>query len=409
MSGKIVAFPNMSQDTKEGKRKRGARSDGRVQRSWQFEKLENGERVRVFFYGKSGAEADRKMEAFKKAYYAEKEAIEKKNREIEELGAMAKYLGVTVSAWLDIWKEKYKGDFKSIITETGYDSAIKRINKHIGDMKLEDVRDIHIQAIFRELSDKSKSLISKTNRILYNAFAKAVKNRLIRDNPLEDFDLPIGKEGTHRALESWECDFIIENWQEHKSFRWATVMILSGVRTGEFAAIDVDDIQIDNRVIEIDDSVSFGKNQPERKGTTKTKSGIRTVPICDLLLEVISYSIGQVNKGPLFLMDNNQPLTKIGIRRAFDYLNRHLERYAKEKGYNYIKVRPHDCRHTYATALYDAGVDVKTAQYLLGHSNIHTTLQLYTHLSHQKMKEGVGHIVSYLNKWVTDIPGSDLE
>ncbi len=152
------------------------------------------------------------------------------------------------------------------------------------------------------------------------------------------------------------------------------------------------------------DSVSFGKNQPIRKGTTKTKAGIRTAPICDLLLEVIEYTMSMVDKGPLFLMDNGSPITKIGMRRSFEYLNRHLLEHAKNTGNSFTRIRPHDCRHTYATALYDAGVDVKTVQYLLGHSDIHTTLQLYTHLSRQKLNKGVKHILSYLNKWVTDIP-----
>lgn len=405
MNSKIIAFPSKGPGEEPiKKRRRGERKDGLIQRSWQYERLDTGERDREYFYGKSGAEADRKKEAFKKAYYEEKDAIEKKKKEIQELGPMADYLGVTVSVWLNVWKQKYKGEFKSIITETSYNSGIQRINKHIGEMKLEDVRDIHIQPIFREISNKSKSLISKEYRILFNAFAKAVKNKIIQDNPMEDFDLPEGSEGTHRELELWECEYIIANWKEHKAFRWALFMILTGARTGELAAIDCDNVYLEKRVIEINDSVTFGKNQPIRKGTTKTKAGIRLVPICDLLYEALEYSMGLVDEGALFRMENGSPITKIGMRRAFEYLNRHIQKHAKITGNAFIKIRPHDCRHTYATALYDAGVDVKTAQYLLGHSDIHTTLQLYTHLSQRKLKKGVGHILSYLNKWVIDLP-----
>lgn len=43
-------------------------------------------------------------------------------------------------------------------------------------------------------------------------------------------------------------------------------------------------------------------------------------------------------------------------------------------------------RHTYATLLYDAGVDVKSAQRYLGHANLELTLKVYTHLT--KYKEG---------------------
>ena len=50
-------------------------------------------------------------------------------------------------------------------------------------------------------------------------------------------------------------------------------------------------------------------------------------------------------------------------------------------------VTPHILRHTYATKLYYAGVDLKTAQYLLGHSNIQITLEIYTHLDKLKTND----------------------
>lgn len=413
MVNKIIAFPVKAQeDQPKKKKRRGERADGLIQRSWQYIRLDNGERDRVYFYGRSGAEADRKKEAFIKAYNEEKEALEKKKKELEELGPMAEYLGVTVSVWLDAWKAKYK-TFKSIITETAYDTAIKRIKRHIGEMKLEDVRDIHIQPIFREIEEKSKATISKTHRTLRQAFSKARKNKIIRDNPMDDFELPDGADdGTHRELEAWECDFIIKQWRVHRSFRWALTMILSGMRIGEMAAIDPEDIHLDTQAINIDDSISFGKNQPIRKGTTKTEAGVRSVPICDLLYEVFEYSLSQVSEGPLFRMKNGKPITKVGIRRAFETLNRYMGKQAEASKNNYIAIRPHDCRHTYATALYDAGLfekDLKYVQYLLGHKNIQTTLQLYTHLTRQRMRKGFGTVVSLLNKWVTEIPPHKIE
>lgn len=412
MNGKIIAFPASAvnqEEKKSKKRKRGERKDGRIQRSWQYTRLDNGETDREWFYGHTGAEVDRKKAEFQKAYYEQKEEMERKKKELEELGPMAEYLGISVSGWLTAWMEKYKGEFNNIITESGYTSRINRINKFIGDMKIEDVRDIHIQPIFRDIAGKSKSLISKHYRILFNAFAKAAKNKIIKENPMEDFELPDGTEGTHRELEPWECDFIISKWRVHRSYRWALYMILTGSRTGEIAAMDPNDILLDKRTIRIDDSVTFGKNQPIRKGTTKTEAGVRDVPICDLLYELVEDSLRNAKETSLFRMTNGNPITKIGMRRAFETLNRHIEKYANETGNEFIAIRPHDCRHTYATALYDADVDVKTAQYLLGHKNIQTTLDLYTHLSERKMRKGVKSLVTYLNKWVTEIPPQESE
>ena len=57
---------------------------------------------------------------------------------------------------------------------------------------------------------------------------------------------------------------------------------------------------------------------------------------------------------------------------------------------------PHCLRHTYATMLYDAGVDVLTAKEFLGHSDIKTTLSIYTHLSAEKSQSDIGKLNKYL-------------
>lgn len=72
------------------------------------------------------------------------------------------------------------------------------------------------------------------------------------------------------------------------------------------------------------------------------------------------------------------------------------DKYRAETGLN---ITPHQLRHAYATTLYDAGIDIKTAQYLLGHANIQTTMDIYTHLS-QSRQDAAADI---LNKFVSNL------
>ena len=58
---------------------------------------------------------------------------------------------------------------------------------------------------------------------------------------------------------------------------------------------------------------------------------------------------------------------------------------------------PHDLRYTYATILYDAGVDVLTAAALLGHDDVSVTMGIYTQLSHGKKKEGVEKFLEFMS------------
>lgn len=55
---------------------------------------------------------------------------------------------------------------------------------------------------------------------------------------------------------------------------------------------------------------------------------------------------------------------------------------------------PYDLRHTYCTMLYDADVDVKTAQYLMGHKTLDMTMRIYTHLSKQKQQRSYDKLMN---------------
>ncbi len=60
-------------------------------------------------------------------------------------------------------------------------------------------------------------------------------------------------------------------------------------------------------------------------------------------------------------------------------------------------ITPHIFRHTYATILYNAGVDVKSAQRFMGHADINVTFKIYTHLSAQKEQEAIDSLNKHLN------------
>ena len=79
-----------------------------------------------------------------------------------------------------------------------------------------------------------------------------------------------------------------------------------------------------------------------------------------------------------------------------------LKKAKEEKGaiWHDFSFTCHDLRHTYATALYDAGVPVKAAQYFLGHADVRVTLDLYTHLSKEREEKSREQAIEYLDKWL---------
>lgn len=72
------------------------------------------------------------------------------------------------------------------------------------------------------------------------------------------------------------------------------------------------------------------------------------------------------------------------------------------KNFNIDKdITPHTFRHTYGTMLHYAGADIKTAQYLLGHSSIQVTMDIYTHLENESINSSVDKISRYLSNKLT--------
>ncbi|MBQ7901176.1 MAG: tyrosine-type recombinase/integrase, partial [Clostridia bacterium] len=114
-------------------------------------------------------------------------------------------------------------------------------------------------------------------------------------------------------------------------------------------------------------------NKPILEDKTKTENSKRTVILLDRLAEKLPKN----KEGLLFGNDDGTPLTK----KQFAY------RWKKYQDTYNVKLTAHQLRHAYATMLFEAGVDVKDAQELMGHSDINLTRQIYTHIRNERKEE----------------------
>ena len=149
------------------------------------------------------------------------------------------------------------------------------------------------------------------------------------------------------------------------------------------------------------------------------------LPICKALYAALISVPAEKRTGFVCLSAKGKQLTESAVSRALDTFCRVLERILngepptqrgrrtdieRRKAAREKKLPPkerkqfsftaHDLRHTYATALYDAGVPVKAAQYFLGHADIRVTLDLYTHLSKEREAASRNQMVKYLDDWL---------
>ena len=159
------------------------------------------------------------------------------------------------------------------------------------------------------------------------------------------------------------------------------VRLYTGLRRGEILALQYKDIDREHDLINVTKSVWHDPNDPKLK-EPKT-AAMRAIEADNKKLKDV------LPKGPAndFIFGGKQPWTAHKTQRA-------LERYERIHG---IKVTPHQLRHRYATILYEAGIDDRMAMELLGHANISTTRNVYTHISTRKKEARTRTLNAFLN------------
>lgn len=114
---------------------------------------------------------------------------------------------------------------------------------------------------------------------------------------------------------------------------------------------------------------------------------------------------------PKKIRENATPQEIRRHQKRLELYKEKVERREKEQENQItVNIRMHDFRDDFATALYDSGLmerDIKMAQYLLGHKDIKTTMDIYVHLTEERKKKSASEMVDFLDGWVKQI-GPDL-
>ena len=395
-----------------GRKRKGERPDGLIQVSLQIGYKDDGRPARKYFYGHSRAEAERKRDEYK-ARLASGFSLD---------------VNMTVSQWIDIFLRTYRSRVNEAYLKSD-ERPYRRLEAVLGRMRLLDVRESHLQDALNDVSGMSFSTVDKYRQAIQRLFERARKNKLIADNPAADLIMPPFVKGSHRALERWEIELIVDNWNTKASHAglWMMLMLLCGLRRGEMMALTWDAVDLVNRTLEVRRVAVIRKNRVKIEERAKTDAGLRTLPLCKVLCDALLTVPEEKRIGYVCLSAKGLPLTESAYERGAETFCRVLERILngepptqrgrrtdverkkteKEKDLplkerKVFSFTAHDLRHTYATALYDAGVPVKAAQYFLGHADIRITLELYTHLSKERESASRLQMVKYLDKWLLD-------
>lgn len=302
----------------------------------------------------------------------------------------------TVDAWYAQWMELYKKPKGLTAKSLGmYDEKYKKyIKPAIGHMKLKNVRDVHLQKILNGQAGMSGSHVKKIRMVLQELFKRARQSRLIVYDPAELLTLPNMAVHKRRPITEEERKAILAVAETHRSGLWILTLLYTGMRPGETAALTWGDVDFDRNEIHVHAARESGMTNAIK--APKTASGVRDIPIHAALLPKLQAARRRPSDY-VFPTGAGNPQNENSLRRLWTGFKRDLDIYmgAETKRNKIITsvvsddLTPYCLRHTFCTDLQRAGVPINVAKELMGHADIQTTANIYTHkdgkILHQNM------------------------
>ena len=180
------------------------------------------------------------------------------------------------------------------------------------------------------------------------------------------------------------------------------ILFKTGLRISEFVGLTLNDIDMQDRKIKVNHQLQRKRNMEYVIEDTKTTSGTREIPMSDEVYACFQRIIAnrkKVKKEPmingkcgfLYLDKNDMPMVALHWEKYFQHI---CEKYNSIYKVQMPKVTPHVCRHTFCSNMAKSGMNPKTLQYLMGHSDIGVTLNTYTHIGYDDAKEELKRVAN---------------
>lgn len=328
--------------------------------------------------------------------------LESEIRKVEEQHRSLTATDMTVYDLVE-WYTANKAGVKAT-TRTGYKTVRNLLQddpfgkRKITTVKSRDAKDFLVKLQRRD--GKGYSTVHTVRGVLRGAFREASFREWVYKNPFDDFALSEAIDNDTQKREALTPEdeerfmtFVQEDKHYSRYYDGIYILLHTGLRISEFCGLTFDDIDMEKRSINVD-------HQLMRVGTdvyiesTKTNAGKRILPMEDDVYKCFERIIANRKKpkkepvidgysGFLFLDKDDNPTVALHWEHYFQFIRqKHDKHYVKALP----TITPHVLRHTYCTRKALSGMNVKTLQYLMGHSNIEITLGYYTHVRFEDAK-----------------------
>lgn len=288
----------------------------------------------------------------------------------------------------------------------------------IGKIRYSDVKKFYYD-LMKERGIKPRTL-DGINTVIHSTFKMAVRDEIIRSNPAEGVMAEIKK--SDLWVKTRKCGLTVPEQRElvefmkdsHQFKGWVpviTVLLGTGMRIGECLGLRWEDIDLDKRLISVNHNLVDYQDRDIRKQvrkiqTTKTRAGVRIIPMIDEVYEAfitefeLQSAIGFCEEeidgysGFIFTTTDQKLMSRSAVNNAIHRIvrihNEEEEKKAKAEGREPILIpqfSAHQLRHTFCTRFCENETNLKVIQSIMGHSDITTTMDIYADATPEKKQE----------------------
>lgn len=378
----------------------------------------------IWYYRYYVYEDGKKKQIERRCGSTKREALEKLNEELYNLNNGFERPKETVfKGYLETWLEDFVKPVKTVNTYFSYKNSIdKYISPYLGNLKLCDVKPIHIEKFLnkmrntKQLNGKplSSTTIQKHYLVLSASLHKAMKLQLINQNPCQFVDTPKRSKHTANILTVDEISLIYNklNTSKYEDYIFSlglTLTIETGLRRGEMCGLQWCDINFDNKLLTCTNALIREENI-YTISNLKTEGSYRQLPLSDNIIALLkehkkiqlknkirhgefytnSNIFNDIEYDLIFTDENGKYIIPSRFLQRIKRLCKHCD---IEKNICW-----HDLRHSNATLLLKLGVSMKVIQERLGHSIMQTTADTYAHVTKDMNVEATNIISNSLYK-----------
>lgn len=274
-------------------------------------------------------------------------------------------------------------------TRSSYQGQLdNHIYPALGEMKMPEISPSNITALLLDLQGQGKAHASviKVYTVLSSMFKRAYKNDLVEKNPMDKVDRP--KPRKDEVADTGVDAYTIEEVQHiveclaKEPLKWRTfihLLIDTGARRGEIAGLKWEDVDFETNHITIRGNLQYTPQRGVYLDTPKSKK-IRKLDVAEGVMLLLSELRTQVGTAP-YVFSQKDSIAPMHPQSLTKYMKK------LEKKYDIADFHPHRLRHTLASIAILSGADIASVSQKLGHSDIATTLRMYTHANPESVKK----------------------